>query len=153
MTQRLPIIEEHYILMGYDRYQVVFDAKIDKHDILIRALFHWDAMNETQVKKIECILDNLSTVPTTHVIDKVLWCDELNRVELHIKRDSAGDLRTSKPLVLTNGFDFKKEKQMDVLLRICDENETIKECNDLDARDKEKDKDGAILIGSTITPL
>lgn len=159
------VTEQHYILIGSNRYQILFDSKVYEHDILIRGLFHWDPKNISIVIKIDFILDNLSTVKMNHGIARVKWCSKQNRLEFHIYVKKEEGLRTKESLSVPEGFDLKNNKEMELVLRIYDEGEVVDDCIEFELpRPNEDgfsadsftgmaqaDKDGAILIGTTIT--
>ncbi|SDW02363.1 hypothetical protein [Aequorivita viscosa] len=149
-----PVIEKHYIAIGVNSYQIIFDAQEYTHDILIRGLFHWDAVDTSKINKIDFLLDNLSTVKVTHTIIKAEWCSNQNRIELHINNNSGTVLRTSESLAIPNGVDLKTVKQIELVLRIYEVSETVNSCEVFELgenHDKQKDKDGSILIGSIVT--
>lgn len=162
--KQTPIIEEHYIIIGSDQFQIVYDANGAQHDILIRGLFHWDSSNDGKIHEIQFMLDNLSTVETPFLIHKAIWCSNQNRIEIHIIQNEETDLRTQKSMVIPDGFDLEKEKRMEMVLRVYPENEPIDECEEfklstlneseikMDSlkRIVEQDKDGSILIGTRI---
>lgn len=150
---RLPVIEEHYILIGINCYQIIFDSKVNGHDILIRGLFLWDPIDTSRINEIDFILDNLSTTKITHIITKALWCQNQNRIELHINEKPGADLRTQEAMPIPKGFDFGKDKELELILRIYKETETIADCEEFvmpRPNDKQNDKDGSILIGTTV---
>lgn len=156
----LPIIEQHYIIIGSNRYQIVFDAKLYAHDILIRGLFHWNPQDISKVNRIDFILDNLSSVKNQYKIHEAKWCSAQNRFELHIIRNSGTSSRSQATDPNFKEFDFKNK--MELILRIYDTNQSINECEKLNMLkpnehkfenlngDKQKDKDGSILIGTTV---
>lgn len=149
---RIPVIEEHYILIGINRYQIIFDSKSNGHDILIRGLFHWDSTNTSIVTGIDFLLDNLITSKIPHIITKANWCSDQNRIELHINTKKNGGLRTEDTLSIPQGFDLEK-KEMELVLRIYKESEHIDDCEKFvlpRPNDKQEDKDGAIIIGTAI---
>ncbi len=159
-----PIIEKHYIIIGSNRYQIVFDAKVDDHDILIRGLFHWDDTDSNRITEIEFLIDNLSTVKIPHIISRAVWCSNQNRIELHINTKTGAVLRTLKKMPIPNGFNLENGKTMELVLRIYDETDSVKDCEEFELpkpneheikdistkRIFEEDKDGSILIGTLI---
>jgi len=161
--ERKSITEQHYIVIGSRRYQIIFDARSCHHDILIRGLFKWSPIDSAQFSQIEFLLDNLSTVDTPHTINRTVWCSELNRIELHISKNDDTELRSQQTLSIPEGFDLETERQIELVLRIYPEAEPREDCEpfilpepneswestDLPP-DKQKDKDGSILIGTRI---
>jgi|SRR5690554_482754 len=149
-----PTIEKHYIAIGINSYQIIFDAQDYSHDILIRGLFHWDASNTSKINKIDFIFDNLSTVPVTHTMIMAKWCSNQKRIELHIHNNSGTVLRSTQSMEIPNGLDLKAVKQIELVLRIYDDSESVNPCEVFELgenHDKQKDKDGSILIGSIVT--
>lgn len=159
------ITEEHYIIIGSNRYQTVFDAKCREHDILIRGLFKWDSINNGKIIEIDFMLDNLSTVKTPFLIDQAKWCSNQNRIELHIIKKAAAELRTQRTMSILNGFDLENGKEIELVLRVNTAKNHPDECQKFELpRPNEhemegisptginqEDKDGSILIGSIIS--
>ena len=147
--------EEHYIIIGGTNYQTVFDASMYGHDILIRGKFEWDPEVPSKVKCIDFILDNLNNIENIHYLNEAHWCANQNRIELHLHVNRSDEVRSTASRTIPNGFDFEEIGEMELVLRIDGNPEVCEEFalfrpNKNESYiygDKQKDKDGAILIG------
>jgi len=151
-------LENHYIIIGSDKFQIVFDATQDNYDILIRAKFTWNAKEPSKVDSIDFLLNNLMPDTINLKINHAVWCPEYNRMELHIVKDSEAEVRTTATCEIEEGYDIKRN--MELILCYYETYSEIEECSDYviinqnrskreEARVQD-DKDGSILIGIDI---
>lgn len=150
-------LENHYIIIGSDKFQIVFDATQDNYDILIRAKFTWNAKEPSKVDSIDFLLNNLMPDTINLKINHAVWCPDHNRLELHLDNNTGTTLHSKSTIVMEESYDMKNKLQL--ILRIHEESGIIKDCEDYFVplhnnihKNKEAwaqdDKDGSILIGT-----
>lgn len=139
-------MEKHKIIIGSQGYQRVSDD-LSTSEITLDAKFHYS--DERNITSADFKLQNFNRIANWYFIDKVLYCSDERRIEVHVcSHHTVKDEFSEKRNVTLNGLTLGNQESAKLIFRVSSDatSSQKKECQD-GISGTPDDKDGSILIG------